>query len=179
MCSMPTRPARGRRSSSPASRRARSRCPCRLPPGFNGGPTLADLAAHYLRRACRGEAEAEDTQSASPRRAPPPHPPRTRQDATRRNRAELRSSISSRSCATVPVTANRAVKVLSHMYRLGEGWGMVPEGCDPCRSVEKYPGAPTRALPNRCRVRPAWTGLVRGRRQLPALHPSPWPRSAC
>ena len=25
------------------------------------------------------------------------------------------------------------------MYRLGEGWGMVPGGCDPCRSVEKYP----------------------------------------
>ena len=38
-----------------------------------------------------------------------------------------------------PVTANTAVKVLSHMYRLGEGWGMVPEGCNPCRSIEKYP----------------------------------------
>ena len=38
-----------------------------------------------------------------------------------------------------PVTANKAVKVLSHMYRLGEGWGLVPEGCNPCRSVEKYP----------------------------------------
>ena len=38
-----------------------------------------------------------------------------------------------------PVTANRCVKVLSHMYRLGEGWGLVPEGFNPCRSVEKYP----------------------------------------
>ena len=41
-----------------------------------------------------------------------------------------------------PVTANKAIKVLSHMYRLGEGWGLVPEGCNPCRSVEKYPERP-------------------------------------
>ena len=41
-----------------------------------------------------------------------------------------------------PVTANKAIKVLSHMYRLGEGWGLVPEGCNPCRSVEKYPVRP-------------------------------------
>ena len=38
-----------------------------------------------------------------------------------------------------PVTANKSIKVLSHMYRLGEGWGLVPEGFSPCRSVEKYP----------------------------------------
>ena len=25
------------------------------------------------------------------------------------------------------------------MYDLGEGWGLVPEGCNPCRSVAKYP----------------------------------------
>ena len=38
-----------------------------------------------------------------------------------------------------PSQANTVVKTLSHMYRLAEGWGMVPEGCNPCRSVEKYP----------------------------------------
>ena len=38
-----------------------------------------------------------------------------------------------------PVTANKAIKALSRMYRLAEGWGLVPEGCNPCRSVEKYP----------------------------------------
>ena len=47
---------------------------------------------------------------------------------------ELQQSLSGR-----PVAANTAVKVLSHMYRLGEGWGLVPEGCNPCREVKKHP----------------------------------------
>ena len=25
------------------------------------------------------------------------------------------------------------------MYRLGENWGMSPKGCNPCRSIIKYP----------------------------------------
>ena len=47
---------------------------------------------------------------------------------------ELHRTLSDR-----PVTANRAVKILSHMYRLAEGWGLAPEDTNPCRSVEKYP----------------------------------------
>ncbi|MDE0702962.1 MAG: site-specific integrase [Rhodospirillaceae bacterium] len=47
---------------------------------------------------------------------------------------ELHRTLSDR-----PASANRTVKILSHMYRLGAGWGLVPEGCNPCRSVEKYP----------------------------------------
>ena len=38
-----------------------------------------------------------------------------------------------------PITANKAVKLLPHMYRLTEGWSLAPEGRTPCRSVEKYP----------------------------------------
>ena len=38
-----------------------------------------------------------------------------------------------------PAVANAAVRTLSLMYRLAEGWGLVPEGCNPCRSVVKYP----------------------------------------
>ena len=38
-----------------------------------------------------------------------------------------------------PSAANTAVKTLSHMYRLAAGWGMVPEGCNPCRSVATFP----------------------------------------
>ena len=38
-----------------------------------------------------------------------------------------------------PSAANTVVKTLSHMYRLGAGWRMVPEGCNPCRSVARYP----------------------------------------
>ena len=38
-----------------------------------------------------------------------------------------------------PSIANAVVRTLSLMYRLAEDWGMVPEGCNPCRSVAKYP----------------------------------------
>ena len=38
-----------------------------------------------------------------------------------------------------PSQANTVVKTLSHMYGLAAGWGMVPEGCNPCRSIAKYP----------------------------------------
>ena len=38
-----------------------------------------------------------------------------------------------------PSIANMVVRTLSLMYRLAEDWGLVPEGCNPCRSVVKYP----------------------------------------
>ena len=38
-----------------------------------------------------------------------------------------------------PSIANMVVRTLSLMYRLAEDWGMVPEGCNPCRSVGRYP----------------------------------------
>ena len=31
------------------------------------------------------------------------------------------------------------VRTLSLMYRLADDWGLVPEGCNPCGSVVKYP----------------------------------------
>ena len=44
-----------------------------------------------------------------------------------------------RRLARSPATANKAVKTLSHMYTLAEGWSMIGEGFNPCRSVTKYP----------------------------------------
>ncbi len=38
-----------------------------------------------------------------------------------------------------PSIGNAVVRTLSLMYRLAEDWGMVPEGYNPCRSVDKYP----------------------------------------
>ena len=39
-----------------------------------------------------------------------------------------------------PAVANMAVRILSSMYGLAEGWGMVPEGVsNPCRSLIKFP----------------------------------------
>ena len=38
-----------------------------------------------------------------------------------------------------PFLANYVVRTLKLMYKLGEGWGMVPKGCNPCRSIVRYP----------------------------------------
>ena len=42
----------------------------------------------------------------------------------------------------VPYAANRAVAVLSRMYRMATSWGMVPDGTNPCRRVRKFPTRP-------------------------------------
>ena len=103
----------------------------------NGGPTVADLAARYLEEHVKVRLK-----------------PRTRENVRgvlrnhilpalgrvpvaaveRRHVVDLQQSLSA-----YPVAANRTVKILSHMYRLGEGWGLAPEGRNPCRSVEKFP----------------------------------------
>ena len=103
----------------------------------NGGTTMADLAARYLEEHVKVRLK-----------------PRTRENVRgvlrnhilpalgrvpvaaveRRHVVDLQQSLSA-----YPVAANRTVKILSHMYRLGEGWGLAPEGRNPCRSVEKFP----------------------------------------
>ena len=40
---------------------------------------------------------------------------------------------------STPSIANAVVRTLSLMYRLAEDWGLVPEGCNPCRTITKYP----------------------------------------
>ena len=104
----------------------------------NGGPTVADLAARYLEEHVKVRLK-----------------PRTRENVRgvlrnhilpalgkvpvaaveRRHVVDLQQSLSA-----YPVAANRTVKILSHTYRLSEGWGLAPEGRNPCRSVEKFPG---------------------------------------
>ena len=41
-----------------------------------------------------------------------------------------------------PRAANRALMVLSKMFRLAEAWGLAPEGSNPCRFVVKYKERP-------------------------------------
>ena len=111
--------------------------PLPLAARFNGGPTLADLAERYLEG--HVEARLKPRTQASVRgvlrRHILPALGRLPLEAVERGHVvELHRKLSDR-----PVTANRAVKVLSHMYRLAEGWGLKPEGFNPCRSVEKYP----------------------------------------
>ena len=37
-----------------------------------------------------------------------------------------------------PVTANKVVDMLSRLYYMAKGWGIAPEGGNPCRFVHKY-----------------------------------------
>ena len=103
----------------------------------NGGPTEADLAARYLEEhvEVRLKPNTQRQVRGVLRRHILPALGKMPLVAIERAQAvDLQQKLCDR-----PVTANTAVKVLSQMYRLGEGWGMVPEGCDPCRSIEKYP----------------------------------------
>ena len=103
----------------------------------NGGPTVADLAARYLEEhvEVRLKPNTQRQVRGVLRRHILPALGKMPLVAIERAQAvDLQQKLCDR-----PVTANTAVKVLSQMYRLGEGWGMVPEGCDPCRSIEKYP----------------------------------------
>lgn len=100
-------------------------------------PTVADLAARYLEEhvAVRLKPNTQKRLRGVVRRDILPALGKVRVAAVKRSHViELQQSLNGR-----PVAANTAVKVLSHMYRLGEGWGLVPEGCNPCREVKKHP----------------------------------------
>ena len=111
--------------------------PLPLAARFNGGPTVADLAERYLEEhvAVRLKPETQRRVRVLLHSHILPALGRLPLEAVERSHVvEFHLDLSDR-----PVTANKAIKVLSHMYRLGEGWGLVPEGFNPCRSVEKYP----------------------------------------
>lgn len=52
------------------------------------------------------------------------------------SRSDIASFHSSR--AATPVTANRALSILSKMFNLAEVWGLRPEHSNPCHRVEKF-----------------------------------------
>ena len=111
--------------------------PLPLAARLNGGPTVSDLALQYLEE--HVEVRLKPKTQVRVRGVLSDHilPAIGKVPlaaAERSHVIELQQKLS-----THPVTANKAVKILSHMYRLGEGWGLVPEGCNPCRSVEKFP----------------------------------------
>ena len=111
--------------------------PLPLAARLNGGPTVADLAGRYLEEhvAVRLKPRTQLRVRGMLHNHILPALGRLPLAAVERSQVvEFHQKLSDR-----PVTANKAIKALSHMYRLAEGWGLVPEGCNPCRSVEKYP----------------------------------------
>ena len=101
------------------------------------GPTVADLAERFLEdyAAVRYKPGTMAWTRTMVRRYIVPEFGKLALDAV--ERAQV-LSLHHRLYAS-PSTANTVVRTLSLMYRLAEGWGMVPEGCNPCRSVVKYP----------------------------------------
>ena len=102
-----------------------------------GGPTVADLGERFLEDhvAERVKPKTAGNARTAIRRHILPALGRLRLQAVERSHVlELQQKLSNR-----PSQANTVVKTLSHMYDLGVGWRLVPEGCNPCRSVAKYP----------------------------------------
>ena len=102
-----------------------------------GGPTVGDLAARYLEEhvAVRVKPRtAVKARIAVGRQILPALGQVPLVAVERAQVVELQHKMSG-----TPSAANTAVKTLSHMYRLAAGWGMVPEGCNPCRSVARFP----------------------------------------
>ena len=101
------------------------------------GPTVAEFAARYLEDhvAVRCKPKTAKTIRSAVRRHIVPALGGFSMAALGQARvAELHGRL-----YRTPSTANAAVKTLSHMYALAEGWGAVPEGTNPCRSVVMYP----------------------------------------
>ena len=104
----------------------------------NGGPTVADLAARYLEEhvavRCKPRTEA-NVRFVLARHILPALGKLPLTAVERVQVVDLHRDLSA-----TPAMANLAVKTLSHMYRLAGDWGMIPEGGNPCRDIEKYPG---------------------------------------
>ena len=101
------------------------------------GPSIAELAARYLEEhvAVRCKPKTAKTARTVVNRHIVPALGRLPLAAVDRSHVtDLHHGLSK-----TPAMANMAVATLSHMYTLADGWGMAPEGTNPCRSVVKYP----------------------------------------
>ena len=102
-----------------------------------GSPTVADLAARYLEEhvavRCK-PSTANNVRTAIHLHIMPTLGKLPLAAVERAQVADLHRQLSAS-----PASANKFIKILSHMYRLAEGWGIVEDGGNPCRSVKKYP----------------------------------------
>ncbi|MCY4382586.1 MAG: site-specific integrase [Nitrospinae bacterium] len=102
-----------------------------------GGPTVADLARRYIEEhvAVRCKPSTGGLARVVVYKHILPALGRAPLEALERAQvAELHQRL-----GRTPYMANKVVRTLKLMYRLGEGWGMVPKGCNPCRAIVKYP----------------------------------------
>ena len=103
-----------------------------------GGPTVAELCARYLTEyvsvRCK-PGTAALYRSVIDRHVLPALGRAPLAALSRARVAEFHESL-----YETPAVANMALRILSSMYRLAAGWGMVPEGAsNPCKALVKYP----------------------------------------
>ncbi len=103
-----------------------------------GGPTVAELCARYLSEyvsvRCK-PGTAALYRSVIDRHVLPALGKLPIAALSRAQVAEFHESL-----YETPAVANTALRILSSMYRLAAGWGMVPEGLsNPCKALVKYP----------------------------------------
>ena len=137
--------------------------PLPLAARFNGGPTVADLAGRYLEEhaAVRIKPRTRLRIRGMLNNHILPALGRLPLEAIERSDiVEFHQKLSNR-----PVTANKCVKVMSHMYRLGRGMGPGAGGLQSLPVGREISRAVPRAFPDRCRVHPARAGAGRGGRQ--------------
>ena len=111
-----------------------------LPARLAGGPTVADLAARYMEEHvavhCKAST-AEGFQGLLDKYIVPEFGRLPLLAVERERVVAFHARLSG-----VPYAANRAVAVLSRMYRMATSRGMVPDGTNPCRGVRKFPTRP-------------------------------------
>ena len=102
-----------------------------------GGPTVGELARRYLEEYVAVRCKPSTmkwTRTVVNHHIVPALGQRPLEAVSRAQVMELHDRL-----YQTPSVANAVVVILSLMYRLAEGWGLVPEGCNPCLSIVKYP----------------------------------------
>ena len=116
--------------------KARGRDPAQARDRIRALPTLEEFAARYLSEHAEIHKKARTVgeDRANLRRSILPALGRNRIDLV--TRADVaRFHLSRRK---TPTNANRCLALLSHMFVMAERWGLLPEGRNPCRHVERF-----------------------------------------
>ena len=107
-----------------------------LPARLAGGPTVADLAARYMEEhvavRCKGST-ADGIRKLVDKHILSAFGRLPLLAVERERIVAFHARLSG-----VPYAANRAVAVLSRMYRMATSWGMVPDGTNPCRGCASF-----------------------------------------
>ncbi len=101
-------------------------------------PTVAELATRYLEehaRPTKKPSSIEADERNLNKHALPALRQRPVAEVTRADIMRLRHQM-----RDAPGACNRTLALLSKMFNLAELWGLRPDGSNPCRHVERYPG---------------------------------------